>query len=191
MMRPATVSERFNPYPYEADITHRADAITYRNNFSDPRSGWPEHPNSRYVSGGYELSNLPKNVGNVGDAMRSAALNGSIPYEVASVKSPMAFRPNVIAAYGPWWTNFRASVSLKVDPAPQTLGARSQFPYAVCPATGLIFRMNSEGYYALLPSGLVEKKKLSVEVVRRDFLPNQQQDYTETSIVPWTIAGHL
>lgn len=186
-----TVSTKLNPYPYEADITHGNGAITYQDDFSDPHSGWPEHPDSHYVSGGYELSNLPEKVGNVDDAMRSSAMNGSIPYQVASAETPLAFRQNVVAAYGPWWTNFRASVALRIVPAPQSHGARSEFPYAARPAAGLIFRVNSKGYYALLLSGIPQKKHLSVELVRRDFLPNQQQDYTETQIIPWTIAAPI
>ena len=43
--------------------------------------------------------------------------------------------------------------------------------------------------YALLLSGVVKKKKLSVELVRRDFLPGAEQDYTETQIVPWTTVA--
>lgn len=186
-----TVSSKFTPYPYEADLTLAPAGITYRDSFADPRSGWPNHPDSHYISGGYELSNLPEKVGNVDAAMRSSAMNGSIPYQVASAEAPLAFRQNVVAAYGPWWTNFRASVTLRIFPAPQSHGARSQFPYATRPAAGLIFRMNSKGYYALLLSGIAKKKQLSVEVVRRDFLPNQQQDYTETQIIPWTVAGQV
>ena len=51
--------------------------------------------------------------------------------------------------------------------------------------------MSSKGYYALLVSGIVTKNRLSVELVRRDFLPGEQRDYSETKIVPWTIAGLL
>ena len=49
--------------------------------------------------------------------------------------------------------------------------------------------MNSKGYYALLLSGIVKKKRLSVELVRRDFLSDTQQDYAETQIVPWTAVA--
>jgi VWFA-related protein len=184
-----TVSAKFYPYPYVADLKPSPGGITYDETFSDPHSGWPVHQDSHYVSGGYELSNLPVPVGNVNDATRAAAMGGSLPYTVATAEKSMAFRRNIIAAYGPWWTDFQASVVMKMTPAAQSRGAKSEFPYAANPAAGLVFRMNPKGYYALLLSGIVKKKKSSVELVRRDFLPGAQQDYTETRIIPWaTIA---
>lgn len=181
-----TVSSKFHPYPYDAYLKRDPSGMTYHEDFSDSHSGWPIHEDSHYVSGGYELSNLPVPAGNVNDAMRESAMGGSIPYSVGTAEKSLAFRKNVIAAYGPWWTDFHASVTVKVVPAPQSQGARSQFPYAAHPAAGLVFRVNSKGYYALLLSGVVKKKEVSVELVRRDFLPDTQQDYAETQIVPWT-----
>ncbi|MGB7024862.1 MAG: VWA domain-containing protein [Candidatus Acidiferrales bacterium] len=181
-----TVSSKFHPYPYEAYLKRDPSGMTYYENFSDPHSGWPIHEDSYYVPGGYELLNLPAPIGNVNDAMRISGTGGSIPYSVGAAEKSMTFRKNVITAYGPWWTDFHASVTVKVVPAPQSQGAKSQFPYATHPAAGLVFRMNSNGYYALLLSGIVKKKRLSVELVRRDFLPGTQQDYAETQIVPWT-----
>lgn len=103
----------------------------------------------------------------------------------------MTFRNNVVAAYGPWWTNFRASVTLRIVRAPELQGAQSRFPYAAYPAAGLVFRMTSQGYYALLLSSNPKKNQLSVELVRRDFLLDVQRGYTETQIVPWTNAQRL
>lgn len=183
-----TVSPKLHPYPYEADVTDGPGGMTYRENFADVHSGWPVHKDSHYVSGEYELSNLPEEAGNVSDAMRSYAMGGAIPFQVGLGAKAMAFRRDVLAAYGPWWTDFRASVSVKVAPAVESRGAKSQFPYASRPAAGLLFRMSPKGYYALLLSGIVEKKKLSVALVRRDFVGDTDQDYTETEIVPWTIV---
>ncbi|HEV2221865.1 MAG TPA: VWA domain-containing protein, partial [Candidatus Acidoferrales bacterium] len=184
-----TVSSQSYPYPYETHLTRGPGGMTYHEDFSDSHSGWPIHEDSHYVSGGYELSNVPVPAGNVNDAMRASAMGGSVPYSVGTAEKSMAFRENIIAAYGPWWTDFHASVTVKVVPPPQSHGARSQFPYAARPAAGLVFRMNSKGYYALLIGGIVKKKKLSVELVRRDFLPDTQQDYAETRIVPWTTVA--
>jgi VWFA-related protein len=167
-----TVSPEFHPYPYEARLTRGANGMTYREDFSDPHTGWPDHPDSHYVSGGYQLSNAP-------------VINRGVE-EAAQ---------NVIAAYGPWWSDFRASVMLRILPAAQIAdperGPQWQFPDAAGPAAGLVFRMSSKGYYALLVSGTVNKSRISVELVRRDFLPGEQRDYSETKIVPWTVSGLL
>ncbi|HEV2305567.1 MAG TPA: VWA domain-containing protein [Candidatus Acidoferrales bacterium] len=184
-----TVSPKFHPYPYEADVTDGPDGMVYRDDFSNPHSGWPNHQDSHYVRDGYELSNLPGPVGNVNGAMQASAMGGSIRYSGATAEKSLAFRQNVIAAYGPWWTNFHASLIVKITPAPQSRAARSQFLYASRPAAGLLFRMNVNGYYALLLSGIAKEKELSVELVRRDFLPDTQQDFTETDIVPWTTVA--
>jgi Ca-activated chloride channel family protein len=161
-----TVSPKFHPYPYEAVVAHGPSGIIYREDFSDRHTGWPEHRDSHYISTGYELSNVPDR------------------NEVTR---------NVIAAYGPWWSDFRASVALKIFPAPQVADSArsspSQLLYPGAPAAGLVFRMTSRGYYALLLSGILKNKHLSVELVRRDFLPGEDRDYTETQIVPWATAG--
>lgn len=180
-----TVSPKFNPYPYESKLVLSQSGVVYREDFSDVHSGWPIHDDSHYVSGGYELSNLTEQAGNVDQAVRSSAMGDSIPYEVAPAEKSLAFRQNVIAAYGPWWADFDASVTVKMTPATESRNARSQFFYAAHPAAGLVFRISPKGYYAALVSG-VAKKKLSVELVRRDFLSAADQDYSETVLAPWT-----
>jgi len=145
-----TVSPRFHPYPYESKLS--PNGMIYREDFTDPRSGWPNHETSHYVSGGYQLSTVT------------------------------TFRQNVIAAYGPWWTDFRASVNVNavlssfvVDGEPQAGPLR--------PAAGVVFRFNQDGYYALLMNGVAGKNDWSVKVVKREF---QSDSYTEKDIVPWT-----
>ncbi len=176
-----TVSPKFHPYPYEADVTYGPGGMIYRDNFSNRHSGWPIHEDSHYVSDGYELSNSPV----------LSTMGGSSRYETAPAETPLAFREKVVAAYGPWWTDFQASIGVKVVPAAQLKVARSPFPYAARPAAGLLFRMNPKGYYALLLSGIVKKKKLSVALVRRDFLSNYLDYYTETDIIPWTTVENV
>lgn len=126
-------------------------------------------------------------VGNANDSLRVATLGGSgIPSLVSVATETMAVRENVAAAYGPWWVNFRASLRVKMTPAPELQNAKSQFPYAAHPAAGLLFRMNPKGYYALLLGSPGKKKEASVKLVRRDFRSNPYGDYTETEIVSWT-----
>ncbi len=160
-----TVSPKFHPYPYEADVTNGPSGETYRENFSNPHSGWPVHEDSHYVSGGYELSSPEFQIGKAYDAMRAlgsdaVTLSSATPSTVAS---PAAFRQNIVAAYGPWWINFRASVTVKTD-------ANS--------AAGLVFRMNELGYYALLISD--SGKDISAELVKV-----QGNGHTQLTIIPW------
>ena len=65
----------------------------------------------------------------------------------------MTFRENVIAAYGPWWSDFRASATVATALPVDSRKEDSSFPYAAHPAAGLIFRLNKDGYYAVLVNG--------------------------------------
>jgi VWFA-related protein len=49
-----------------------------------------------------------------------------------------------VYAYGPWWNDCRVSVSVKLSPAPNNADWKTS------PGTGLVFRLNDRGYYALL-----------------------------------------
>ena len=169
------VSPEFHPYPYESKLTRGPIGTIYREDFSDPRSGWPNHENSHYVSGGYELSNPKGQIREISPLMKSGSLEGQA--------IPMAFQENVIAAYGPWWSDFRASASVNAVLTPEPREAASQAPYEVRPAAGLVFHLNQNGYYALLLSGATGTKELSVKLVKREFQGDSQK---ETEIVPWT-----
>ena len=64
--------------------------LIYREDFSDPATGWPNHQGSRYSAGGYELSmSLPPNF-HIGPASEG-----------------------VLASNGPKWEDFRASVMVE------------------------------------------------------------------------------
>lgn len=166
-----TVSPKFHPYPYEADVTRGPSGMVYRENFSDSHSGWPIHEDSHYVSGGYELSNPEVQVGSVNKAVRSSAMDASALPNTSPMgpSTSTTFRQNVVAAYGPWWINFRASVNVTVAPGL---------------VAGLVFRMNQLGYYALLVSRT--GKKLSTELVKALVNGN---GYAQITIVPWTTVG--
>jgi len=167
-----TVSPKFHPYPYEADVTRGPNGMVYRENFSDSHSGWPIHEDSHYVSGGYELSNSEVQVGSINEAMRSSAMDASaLPNASPTAASTSTtFRQNVVAANGPWWINFRASVNVNAAPGS---------------VAGLVFRMNQLGYYALFVSRA--GKKLSAGLVKASVKGN---GYAQMTIVPWTtVAG--
>ena len=51
------VSPKGHPYPWELHvISTLGGTITYRDNFSDRQSGWPDRRGCRYISGAYEMS---------------------------------------------------------------------------------------------------------------------------------------
>jgi Ca-activated chloride channel homolog len=171
------VSPKFHPYPFESKLTQGPTGTIYRDDFSDRRGGWPNHQDSHYISGGYELSNYKMQTKSDGQLAPSG-----LPAE--SPAHTTTFLENIIAAYGPWWSDFRASVAM--DAVLETVSRRTSTKFLQKknrPAAGLVFRMNLNGCYALLVSRVIDRKKLSVELVRRDF---EGDSYEETEIVPWT-----
>jgi VWFA-related protein len=139
------VSTKAHPYPWERHVTHTtAGVITYRDDFSDSQSGWPEHRGSRYVAGGYEMSGD-------GDAQ---VLGESVR----------------LAAYGPWWYDFRASVFVDEE--------RSH-----ADADGMIFRLNERGYYAVLLQNAADSQGFHGEYFK---VIRQRWFDLERILVPWT-----
>ena len=152
-----------NPYPWEPHVTHSAlSATIYQDDFSDPRSGWPNHAGSRYVPGAYELSGASKST--QGDVPVSNASGwGLLSTTEQTVSQPSE---GGLAAYGPWWHNFRASVSIEGSgPA----------------ARGMVFRLGPDGCYELLLSGTEKAKDISYKLVKKTF------PYSgEVPLIPWT-----
>ncbi len=121
------VSAQKHPYAWESRVTSNSySSMTYREDFSDPRSGWPNYAVSgaaaKYVDSGYELSRH---------------LSPASAHVQAGEDSIIDPADALIAAYGPWWTNFRASASLSVHE-----GSANR--------AGIVFDLNESGYYAFL-----------------------------------------
>jgi len=119
----------------------------YQEDFSDPRSGWPNRHdplrNAHYrTHGGYELSR------NFCPATAPVAASGEFVTQTDSV----------VAAYGPWWNNFRATATMKI-----AWGSRC--PNGSKPAAGLLFHVMEQGFYGLLV-GHAAGNGLSFELVR-------------------------
>ena len=155
------VSPVEHPYPWELHVTESPDHTTiYADDFSDPQSGWPNRAGSRYAQGAYELSKSS------GSTPSGAA--GPIDMSGTTVVSGGggSQADGVLAAYGPWWEDFRASLSVE--------GTGSA-------ARGMVFRLNDKGCYALLLAGGGKARGLSFKLVKRDFLYE-----VERTILPWT-----
>ncbi len=140
------VSAKDHPYPWELRATRDPSGVlTWREDFSDPRTGWPNRreqiptarytsprnrelsggsgewkPGVRYVAGGYELSN-------------------TIAGQVAD---------GVVAAQGTFWNDFRASVLIEAN-----LSTSDAAGTSLATAPGLAFHLGTEGYYAIVLSG--------------------------------------
>jgi Ca-activated chloride channel family protein len=179
------VSPKFHPYPFESHVTSTPGGVIYRDDLSDPGGGWPEHPDSHYVSGGYELSTIERVV----DSSNNV---GGRFHVMASTDLKRTYRGNVVAAYGPSWHDFRVSASMKaVFERPLPSNMRSRFSHPVHAAAGLVFRMNLKGYYALLVSPSAERKKepaLAFEVVAMTL---RGDSFAESVIVPWTTVSGM
>jgi VWFA-related protein len=181
------VSPKFHPYPYESQVTNGPSGKVYRDDFSDRSSGWPQHPGSHYVSGGYELSTVERTSADITQPPPMTPETGISSSSTTIVAT--TYRDNIVAAYGPSWHDFRVSASMKaVFERPLRWDTNKQFSHPVHPAAGLVFRMNEKGYYALLVSSSAEehKKKLAFEVVAMTF---QGDSFAESVIVPWTTVN--
>jgi hypothetical protein len=97
-----TVSPRSHPYPYESKLTQGPRGMIYQEDFADPRSGWPMHTDSHYVSGGYELWNPRVKI--AGPVPFAMSTGGPVPEKI--------LREDVVAAYGPWWRDLQGSVGM-------------------------------------------------------------------------------
>ena len=116
-MSACTISPQEHPYPYESKLTREGNRLVYHEDFADPSSGWPFDDSSWYGSNEYHI-----------------VRKGSIDLR----------GEGSVRAYGPWWTDVRASVSVKPPAATASEG------WTTSPAAGLVFRLNDLGYYALL-----------------------------------------
>ena len=171
------VSAKAYPFPYESRLTQSGITYTYREDFSDPATGWPNRSGSRYTANGYELSyEPPKQEGDRRFVLDTA--RGSLGPAGTST----------LAAFGPWWSDFRASVS--IDAGWAKMRAPSRFLSLKSKgvlddsSAGLIFGVESAGHYAFLLSTSAkayEADELSFKLVKRTFT-----DASEQLIIPWT-----
>jgi hypothetical protein len=73
----------------------------------------------------------------------------------------------IVAANGPWWENFRASVLIEGE------GGLS--------ASGMVFHLNEQGYYAFLLTDTWQPNEISYKLIKQLF-----GGFNETVLIPWT-----
>lgn len=182
------VSPSAYPYPYEPRISGDSDRQIYRDDFSDPHSGWPIHPESNYVAGGYQVSTAEKREQGAGGTMSPmvTAATGGLSSQAVGVTK---YRREVIAAYGPPWLDVRVSAMMRAEYEPRLRpDIHGQFSESVHAAAGLVFHITWRGYYAVLVSPATENQRmLAFELVARTFVGDS---YTESVILPWTTLAH-
>ena len=150
------VSANEHPYPWESRVSPGPSQTTiYREDFSDPQSGWPNRGGSTYRREGDLIS-------------RSVSPDTITTGPVAEVR---------IAAYGPWWEGFRASVLVDADWR-RTRGGPTGLHATTA---GMVFHLNERGYYALLLSGSDKGKTMAFKIVKKIFREDREYEIT-----PWT-----
>ena len=155
------VSPQEHPYPWESRVTSNSSSFrVYHEDFSDPRSGWPNHhdraTSAHYIAGGYEVSRR---------LMPGHALDTPVEGVIADLAD------TVVAAYGPWWDNFRASAQVEALWGPPN-------------DVGLVLDVNESGYYALLLTPPVDGR-VAFEFVKGGW------DGTRAEIIPRTPIAEL
>ena len=179
------VSPKDHPYPWEPNSVRTISGdLMYHEDFSDPKSGWPNRreqipkgsgeyrPGLQFIPGGYEISRHPP----------------------ANLISTGPNAEGAVVAYGPSWDNVRASVSVQSDMALTRDPQGKPLLYAPT-AAGLVFHLNEAGYYAaMLTGGLVHypwhmknTKIVQFKLVRKLFGEDGPGQYTE--LIPWTMFG--
>jgi Ca-activated chloride channel family protein len=165
------VSAKAHRYPYEARVVTSGSTVNYREDFSDPRTGWPNHVGSRYTPRGYELSYEDTTHKDNQILVNSGPLGNGI-----------------LAAYGPWWDEYRGSVEVDAGwvkmHAPNNLNHPKTGNAMYASTAGLAFRVDDSGFDAFLlstNSQLYEAEALSFELVRKTY-----GSLSETQLLPWT-----
>lgn len=149
-MNTCAISPQEHPYPYESKLTREGDRLVYHEDFADPRSGWPFNDSSWYGSNEYHI-------------VRSGPVD--------------LLGEGLVRAYGPWWIDVRASVSVKPPAVTAVEG------WTTSPAAGLVFRLNDQGYYALLISAA---PGLHAKLIAKRFNASRAID-----LMPWTRVDEM
>jgi hypothetical protein len=194
------VSPTEHPYPWESHVSQGLLPHTsiYRDDFSDPHSGWPNRTYWRYAPGGYEITVGPPRRNETGISPLSALGGGITRSRPAWGSDPggagqFAISTGTVVAYGPRFENFSASIS---GSGRWTRIVSPEHPNLYTDGgAGMVFRLNATGCYILLLSGSGKAEHLSFRLVKLSFGqrpnplgwdPEKTWYGPETQIIPWT-----
>jgi VWFA-related protein len=180
------VSPQDYPYPWETRTTKApSGALVYSEDFSNPASGWPirrEQKPHEQQTRSYRQGSAGMLIGEGAPAVVSEYRPGlryiDGGYEVARTNPPQgnATASGTVVAYGPSWSDFRASINVETDwarPGEEWFGTQA----------GMIFGLSESGYCALLLRGTGEKNKSDIAyALIRTSLPGGQA----SKLIPWT-----
>lgn len=107
--------------------------------------------------------------------IRDLSWYGTGNYHVVGKDGAGSTGEATISAYGPWWNNFRASTFVQLSMAPPRNAAMT-----VLPASGLVFRLNDRGFYALLISNLGSGRRIYGKLITKEFRG------PSIDLIPWT-----
>jgi VWFA-related protein len=188
------ISPREYPHPWESRVSGDPSdpaGMLYHETFSDPNGGWPDShdPNAdaHYIPGGYRVSRAVR--------LRYSAFS-AVDGEAANAGDC------VIAAYGPWWTNFRATAKVEAKPDPwwrqrreasTAAGQREPWwnstrepdaPDDTVSGVGLVFNLTETGYYALILTPDPNESGTDATLVKGKW------DGTRSILMPSTRVSH-
>ena len=156
-------------YLYESKVEKKDGLIVYREDFSNPDTGWPKNKEMFYAQGRYHLTREESSIPSVRYPDRTG-----VPASAFRIEQ----RDSLVAANGPSLENFRCSLTIESH---RRLNRGSpETPSTVIPAAGLVFRLNERGYYACLLSGYPNANDIFVRLVRKNV-----DSPTLIDILPW------
>jgi VWFA-related protein len=180
-----TVSPTEHPHPWEPHVTAGLPHTSiYQDDFSDPHSGWPNRTYWRYASGGYQITVGPPPHSETNPG-RGIARNEPSWGSDAGGADQYAISTGTVAAYGPVFENFSASISVSGQ---WTRIVSPQHPNQFTDGgAGLVFHLNASGCYILLLSGSGKAEHLRFKLVKLSFGQSHLLDWVpEQEIISWT-----
>jgi Ca-activated chloride channel homolog len=157
------------PYPYESKISINHGLTVYHDDFQNQASGWPSKKHFHYKTGSYEITSARQ------EQTDYNTFNSS-PFSLKGVVANAGDggpAKGVLVANGPQFADFKASLSVEVEPA----GGSG----VTTTAGGLVFRLNDLGYYAVVVSPVNPgSRDIAFKLVKKYHLEDQTRD-----LLPW------
>lgn len=146
--------------PFENQLQHKDGAVIYRDDFSNPASGWPNKAGFFYDQGKYHITKAGSVAAN-GPWLRD--LSSSVVVQLSSGTSRKG-RPQEIVSIG---SLTPGAPPIQVEESPS--------------GAGLVFRLNERGYYAFLISRPSTSQHAYFKLIRKDIKSAAMID-----LIPWT-----